>query len=243
MLLLLLGALACAPAPPAPSTDTRLPAPAPADLSPGPCADLAEVRVCWQGDTPQVVPRTTPGAPAAVSGWRCGGQGGSRVCEERARNGSPFTCGTQRCLQTQPRMPDDGEWDCVEISGVVYCHSRGPAAGMRDGPLDLGWICGSRSGTAALEGERICVDLDADRPSDARFQRCRYEPHFGAPQRSCTAASEPRAGSFCSSSDTCPRGTTCQREHCLPPAPRPSCWLDADCGEHAACLFGSCVGA
>ena len=90
--------------------------------------------------TPVVVPRVLPDGPAPPSGWRCGGDGRERVCEDRNRNASSFDCGTQRCLQARPRMPDDGEWECVEISGVVFCHSRVDGAGMQAGPIDLGWL-------------------------------------------------------------------------------------------------------
>lgn len=94
-------------------------------------------------------------------------------------------------------MPDDGEWECVDISGVAYCHSRGELAGMPSGPPDIGWLCGARRAGAA--GERICVDFDADRPSDATTaQRCRYELQHGIARRSCTRASASSAAVGCS---------------------------------------------
>lgn len=219
---------------------TRYTAPAAAD-SGGPCSDIGAVRVCWHADEPVVSARPLPSGPAAMGGWRCGGTGGARLCEERSRNGSAFVCGTQRCLQQRPRMPDDGEWDCVEISGAVFCHSRGELAGLSAGPSDLGWSCAARRGSSS--GERICVDLDADRPQGSSAQRCRFESERGAPRRSCVPA-QPRAiGSACSAGDACPSGTRCRAGLCLPRAPRPACWLDADCGASATCVFGSCVDA
>lgn len=222
--------------------------PAPEASAPGEvCADIAETRVCWRGETPVVVPRTLPepSRPAPPQGWRCGGDGRERTCEDRARNGGAFDCGTQRCLQAHPRMPDDGEWECVEISGVVYCHSRGEAAGMQAGPSDLGWLCGPRHGGAA--GERVCVDLDADRPpASARAggeQQCRFEARFGAPQRSCTPARGVQLGSACTAASVCPEGTHCLEDLCLPERPEPSCFFDRDCGANRRCVLGSCRGA
>jgi hypothetical protein len=138
-------------------------------------------------------------------------------------------------------MPDDGEWECVEISGVVFCRSRSPFAGMQTGDMDLGWICGARREGA--EGERICVDLDADRPDDASRGHCRFEAHFGAPQRSCTSDRTPVVGDACTDSHACPRGSRCQAGLCLPAQPTPACWLDRDCGEGGQCIFGSCAKA
>jgi hypothetical protein len=196
--------------------------------------------VCWRGDDAETVTRTLPGGAAPPHGFRCGGIGRERVCEDRNRNASAFVCGTQRCLQERPRMPDDGEWECVEISGVVFCHSRGTLAGMQSGPLDLGWICGARRGRT--DGERICVDLDADRP-DLTNRRCRFEPHFGAPQRGCTPVQTLLVGDACTDSKACPAGSQCKAGLCLPARPEPACWLDRDCGEGARCVLGSCAKA
>lgn len=208
------------------------------------CSDIGNERVCFRDDGPVIVPRTLPDGPAPPNGWRCGGPGparAERVCEDRSRNASPFVCGTQRCLQVRPRMPDDGEWECVEISGVVFCHSRGEAAGMEAGPLDLGWLCGPRRGSAS--GERICIDLDADRPNLSSSQRCRYEQQFGAVQRICVPAEGALVGGACEPTVACPDGSRCSAGRCLPARPEPACWLDGDCGERARCVFGSCAGA
>lgn len=140
-------------------------------------------------------------------------------------------------------MPDDGEWECVEISGVVFCHSRGEGAGMQPGPLDLGWLCGPRRGAS---GQRVCIDFDADRPSGAHAelaQRCRFEPRFGMPRRSCTPEPALRVGSPCSPTATCPDGSRCSAGLCLPERPDPGCFFDRDCGDGARCVLGSCRGA
>jgi hypothetical protein len=239
---LLLAASASCRHTPAPSTSaaTQYPAPSPEDGG-RVCSDVGGERVCWRGDKAELVARTLPGGATPPHGYRCGGAGRERVCEDRSRNGSAFTCGTQRCLQERPRMPDDGEWECVEISGVVFCHSRGAVAGMQTGPIDLGWSCGPRRG--ADEGERICVDLDPDRPDGGADRHCRFEPHFGAPQRSCTAARTLLVGDACQNSQACPAGSRCEVGLCLPARPEPACWLDRDCGAGARCVFGSCAKA
>jgi hypothetical protein len=143
-------------------------------------------------------------------------------------------------------MPDDGEWECVEISGVVYCHSRGSVAGMPDGPADLGWLCGPRRGSRT--GERVCVDFDADRPPQGALAaapalQCRFEAHFGAPRRSCTPATKLQVGSACTAASACPEGSRCSAGLCLPERPEPACFFDRECGARARCVFGSCRGA
>jgi hypothetical protein len=206
------------------------------------CADIAMKRVCWRGDEPEIVPRPLPSSPATPRGFRCGGVGRERVCVDRARNGSAFDCGTTRCLQARPRMPDDGEWECVEMIGVVFCHSRGPGAGMATGPMDVGWLCGARRG--ARDGERICVDLDPDRPELASHRQCRFELLNGMQQRSCTPAPKPIVGDACLvDSRDCPDGSSCQAGLCLPARPEPACWLDGDCGDGARCVLGTCIKA
>lgn len=204
----------------------------------GVCSDIGDKRVCWRDAAVEIVARAVPRVPAPPLGFRCGGAGNKRMCEDRARNGGAFECGTTRCLQERPRMPDDGEWECVELSGAVYCHSRGPVAGMAPGPMDLGWLCGARRG--ATDGERICVDLDPDRPALATHRACRFELHFGVQRRSCTPGDTPIIGDACAGSAACPSGSHCQKGLCLPARPQPGCWLDGDCGDGQRCVLGSC---
>ncbi len=126
-------------------------------------------------------------------------------------------------------MPDDGEWECADVHGVVVCHGGLAAAGAVPGPADLGWLCGSRR---SHPSERVCIDLSPDRPN-AELS-CRFE----AGERVCTARPESRVGAACG---VCPAGSVCADGHCLPLEPKPECWLDRDCGS-GVCLFGSCRG-
>jgi hypothetical protein len=204
------------------------------------CSEFAEIRVCYGTDAARRVPRSLPDGPMPRAGFRCGGSGAARVCEDRAVNASAFECGTTRCIQLFPRMPDDGEWECVEIGGLTFCHSRGAMAGAARGPRDLGWLCGARR-AAADGGEEICIDTAPDRPSDPRFRYCRYEQRLGASVRICGPGRGPIIGDACSAEAACPKDSTCQDGVCLPRRPTPACWLDADCGSGARCALGSCV--
>lgn len=210
------------------------------------CSDFGEVRACYGADGARRVPRPLPSGPVPVEGFRCGLRGAARVCEDRAANGGQIECGTTRCLQRSPRMPDDAEWECVEMSGLAFCHSRGPMAGVAGGPRDLGWLCGPRRGTAAKSGEEICVDTDPDRPTAAaykHYRHCRYEQQLGASVRSCVAGRSAIIGDACSADSACPKDSRCQDGLCLPERPQPACWLDADCGQGARCALGTCVVA
>lgn len=203
------------------------------------CSDFGESRVCYEADNARRVTRTVPAGPEPAAGYRCGGAGAARSCEDRAVNGGNFECGTTRCIQLFPRMPDDGEWECVEMSGLTFCHSRGTMAGAERGPRDLGWLCGPRRGVA--DGEEICVDTSPDRPGDQRFRHCRYEQQLGATIRSCGSGKGAIIGDPCSEGSACPKDGTCQENLCLPRRPAPACWLDGDCEQGARCALGSCV--
>ena len=147
----------------------------------------------------------------------------------------PFLCLDGACTQPHPRLPDDGEWECLDMAGAAICRGGEPAAGVVPGPPDRRWSCGARPG-----GERICVDLDGDLPRDrtARW-RCEYR-NSPRPVRRCRA--DPAVhllGDPCTPRQPCVDGTTCRDGRCLAPAPTPSCWLDGDCAS-GACRFGSC---
>jgi hypothetical protein len=217
------------------------PLPAPAERDRGDaCADVGEARACWGTGCEGAcqVDRPVPSVAAPAGGWRCDGMGAERVCEARRRNSGPFECGRADggCVQREPRVPDDGEWECVETDGASYCHERGPAAAVVAGRMDPGWLCGSRKG--APEGERVCVDFSPDRPDRGVWQ-CSFR---GDLAHTCVPTDVAGVGSACSDQHACPRDATCVRGVCLPPRPTPNCWLDADCGEAARCRWGTCAG-
>lgn len=214
-------------------------APAPNDRG-DVCADLGNLRACWTNGAAVVAPRPVPDGPAPPEGWRCGGAQSARTCEARARHAGPFACDAQRCVQTWPRRPDDGEWDCVDIAGIVYCLSRVPAAGIASGPIGRGWLCGERSGSNS--GERVCVDLDPDVPDPKGAFQCEFEYPHGRAARVCRPTNRPRAGAACSANTECSEGMRCSSGRCLPPAPYPTCWFDKDCGT-GACRWGTCAEA
>jgi hypothetical protein len=202
------------------------------------CDDAVGVRVCFrerEGRAAQ--PELTPLAPApgpvpADAQWRCEGAGDERVCRLERRR--PFRCEAGTCVQSFPRVPDDGEWECADVDGLVVCRTRSAAAGVVAGLAAVGWICG--------EGEdRVCVDLAPDQPAkrtgDCRF---RYEATM---DRLCTyGPKEPRLFGACAAGGVCPRGATCVAAVCVPRfRPRPDCWTDRDCEEGRRCVLATCI--
>jgi hypothetical protein len=144
-------------------------------------------------------------------------------------------------------MPDDDEWECVDIEGVAYCHRTAFASAVVSGPRDLGWVCGQRRGSA---GEPVCVDLSPDRP-DARGYRCTFQYSKFYPTRICVRSDAPSVGGSCvagaaaDAKGRCPADAECVAGRCVPPAPRPDCWIDSDCGgagKGGRCRWGSCTG-
>jgi hypothetical protein len=209
------------------------------------CADVGEARACWGSgiEGPECKagicssPRTLPRGAAPSPGWRCDGNGQARVCEERSRNAGPWDCDGGRCLQRSPRLPDDGEWSCVDMDGATYCHGGRLAAGVAPAKPDLGWICGARQNGPA--GERVCVDFAPDRPGDYEPTKCHFE--YGAePGRLCATDGAPLLGDPCTAQVSCPSGSVCAGGRCLPPRPSPGCWFDADCGKGGRCRWATC---
>jgi hypothetical protein len=221
------------------------PASSPADGDRGElCLDVGEVRACWgdhsggEGCASGTcrVHRPLPDGPAPPSGFRCSGQRSERSCVTRAWHGAPFECQKEHCLQSPLRMPDNGEWECVEMAGAVICRSLSQAAGIPPGALDASFVCGARIG----HGEPVCVDLSPDPPPGLDSWSCRVTYDGGAPARTCTASKEPHIGGQCASVSDCPVATACIGERCLPDQPKPGCWFDQDCGQGARCHYGSC---
>jgi hypothetical protein len=249
--LLLAIAVSCREAPPGVDTARAVPAPARTDRGLF-CADVGTTRACWddgRGDADCVAGicaevREVPAGPIAAEKWRCWGTGRDRACEERRRNSGAFRCEPEgECLQLKPRFPDDGEWECVEMDAVVYCRSKGSAAGMAAGPMDVGWLCGDRRGSRI--GERVCLDLAPDRPGPEPDWRCVFHYFGGQIERACRRRAErgPRVhiGEACADDAVCPAQARCVAGRCLPPRPVPACWLDGDCGAGARCRWGTCT--
>lgn len=207
------------------------------------CGDLGDQRVCWASSCPSGVcvhPRVLPGALRATPrAFRCTGLGHERRCEPRWRRAPPFHCRAGRCVQEQPRLPDDGDWECADIAGVALCRGGSKPAGVAAAPVDPGWFCGARRGKAQ---ERVCIDLDPDFPENLEgLVRCRYELDGSRVRRLCERSDSPRVGAVCSAAEQqCPPGSSCLRGVCLPPRPEPSCWGDFDCGR-GTCVYGVCV--
>jgi hypothetical protein len=134
-------------------------------------------------------------------------------------------------------MPDDNEWECVEIDGVAYCHMTAQASAVVAGPPDRGWICGQRRKTH----EPVCVDLSPDRP-DARGYKCAFHYTKFYPTRTCLRSEGASVGGACKAKDACPKDAECVQGRCTPPEPRADCWIDSDCADGERCRWGSCTG-
>lgn len=210
-------------------------APDPSDT--GQCADVRDLRVCWRTGMTQIRPRVLPkmDAPADL---RCYGDGAGRRCVSRRRDAPAFRCEGTFCVQQYPRVPDDGEWECADLGGVVSCRGGERAAGIPPGGKDASFVCGARKGH--LE-EKICVDYSPDLPDGAGPFRCRFEAREGTVRVCETAKDAHGVTDACDAKAPCVSGLDCVSGHCIPPAPAPQCWLDADCGTSIPCRFGVCL--
>jgi hypothetical protein len=155
-------------------------------------------------------------------------------CARREPGPPPFQCQADSCTQAHPRLPDDGEWECLDMAGAAICRGGDPPAGVAPGPPDRRWRCGPRL------GERICVDLQADFPGpSAGGWRCHYE-NAPAPRRLCARdAQAHNLGDACAAQRPCVDGASCLEGRCQAPVRAPGCWLDSDCA-NGACRFGTC---
>lgn len=218
----------------------RVPASDPSAL----CNDVQDARVCWStqpGEGIWVAERTLPGPNATEPRkYRCTGVGEERECRLRSELAPPFRCRDDHCVQALPRVPDDSEWECADLGGVVLCHGGGTPAGVARPGRDPGWHCGNRS--KSNRAERVCLDLDPDYPA-ARGQsfRCRYDSEGAKLTRSCDPSPGPGIGSRCASANACPTDARCVGGICLPTAFSPNCWADLDCAAEERCAYGACV--
>ena len=207
----------------------------------GLCGDFGAHRVCWSASCVDGICVRQRPIPSDVErparGYRCTGAGRTRECAPRAERAPAFQCRGTRCSQEQPRKPDDGEWECSDLSGVVLCRGGSEPAAVVHVSTDRGWLCGSRRG--GKSGERVCLDLDPDLPEKAGVRACHFEIDGARSRRVCERAEKPLLGDACTHSDLCPSGSECVAGLCLPPRPFPSCWGDADC-RLGQCRFGTC---
>ncbi|HVU00752.1 MAG TPA: hypothetical protein VHE30_03340 [Polyangiaceae bacterium] len=240
-------ATACAeriPNAPKPVPATSLATPT-KDASPH-CADVGLVRACWVvpgapgGVT--VIDRPVPTPVLSKMGFRCSGNGAERTCSDRALSAEEFACDGPRCSQRHPRLPDDGEWECADVAGAVFCNGGGRAAGIAPGSSDTGFVCNARVVRGKKQPERLCADWSPDYPDGSPTGwRCKFD-HVPELVRVCERdANAHVTAERCDVSHPCIEGLRCGGGRCLPPRPEPSCLLDADCGD-GPCRFGACTG-
>jgi hypothetical protein len=201
------------------------------------CSDVGRERVCWSTECLSgscLGVRVVPAVPAlSAAGYRCAGTGPTRVCRDRVEGAGPFECDAGACVQRQPRMPDDGEWSCSEMAGVVVCRELARAAGSLPAPRDPAFVCGS-----AARG-RVCVDFSPDLPDERGEWRCRFVDEMRT-ERQCRPGADPgRPGAACEPARPCMDGLHCVSGRCLPERPSPSCATDDDC-PGGSCRFGTC---
>jgi hypothetical protein len=218
--------------------------PVPANDRAEPCADLADLRVCWdeaKRSCPEgicVAPLPVPNERASSEiGWRCSGSGARRTCSDRQRRAGAFVRQGDAWVQRHPRMPDDGEWSCAEMGGAVVCSGGDEPAGVPFNVADVAWFCGAR---ANAEAERVCVDFAPDYPDGhARAWRCRYANERGGARVCERDRNAHQLGDDCSAALPCLDGVRCLKGRCVPDRPAPSCAFDRDCGS-GVCRQGTC---
>ncbi|HWP06843.1 MAG TPA: Ig-like domain-containing protein [Polyangiaceae bacterium] len=131
---------------------------------------------------------------------------------------SGFECDAGACVQRHTRLPDDGEWRCAELDGVVLCAGGEPASGVVAGPPERAFRCGQRP-----NGERVCVNAAPDYPPGGRERyACRFDAEQGATR-------------------ACREHTTVAPVLAAIPSSAPDCWLDRDCS--GRCDRGYCKEA
>jgi hypothetical protein len=188
------------------------------------CEEIGARRVCFGEAGPHVVPSIAPPAPPDAT-WRCSGQRCALVPRR------PFECEGGQCRQRYARMPDDADWECADVRGLVVCRDRATPAAIVPGPPELGWICGEGS-------PRVCIDLSPDRPGAGNYD-CSFE-HEPVPGRICAPSRATTLGGPCSRE--CPDSMVCVEGVCLPSAiATPDCWTDADCERGERCALASCA--
>lgn len=197
----------------------------------GRCHEVGAVLACAGDDGEEgvrVIARPDPPERAPPdAAWRCE-PGPPRRCALSPRR--PFECSGGACTQRHPRLPDDADWECADVDGLVVCRDRPGPAGAVPGPRELGWICGG--GTP-----RICIDLAPDRPGAGSYD-CRYA-HEPTIERTCREVDAPTLGAPCRGE--CPRGMQCTSGVCVPDAiETPDCWTSADCDDGRACVLARC---
>jgi hypothetical protein len=201
------------------------------------CSDVGRERVCWSTECASGscrVMRVVPGVPAlSAAGYRCAGSGPARVCRDRVEGAGPFACDAGACVQREPRMPDDGEWSCSDVAGVVVCSELARAAGSLPAPSVQALVCGAGAGA------RVCVDFSPDLPDERGQWRCRFV-HETRTVRECRPGADPgRPGAECEPAGPCMDGLLCVNGRCLPERPSPSCATDRECPS-GSCRFGTC---
>lgn len=162
--------------------------------------------------------------------------------EVRALRGGDFVCDDDTCAQRFVALPDDGEWECIDRSGLVICRGGHAAAGVRAGSPDDAFVCGELA--VDEEHRRVCVDAEPDLPS-AEGWSCRHErasegAWAGVEVRRCERDASPRLGSPCDEG-ACPIGLRCVSERCVRASTdAPDCWTDADCEGGSTCVLARC---
>lgn len=242
---LLMAAAGCerAPSPRETAPTLRADWPSPVSDATPDCAEVLSSRVCWDAasNPVSVAPSPRPARANSPLGLRCVGGGASRTCRDRAFDAPLFTCEGAQCVQRHPRLPDDGEWECGDFSGAVVCRGGEPPAGVAPGARDDGFRCGARTPRPNRAMEHVCVDLSPDFPDgDPSKWSCRFDGASGTTRVCERIAGTHRLGDACDREHPCIDGARCAAARCVPGAPKPACWVAADC-DHGACRFGTCT--
>ena len=187
-------------------------------------------------------------AATARMSRRCGSAGTARARASLKRappapaRGPAFTCAADHCEQRHPRMPDAGEWQCMDSAGATICMGgeRARPAWRPRPPTHAGSAVRAAAASRARASASICrPTFPMAARADGVAARCTTD----RPRRACDR--DPGAHTL---AETCDARTPVRRRQPLrrrlvrPGTARARVLAATDDCAGGRCRFGSCLG-